>query len=455
MHLSIIKKSLKNYYFYLKQTENRLIEIAQKVDITGDLNDTRLEMRFIEKELGLEKHQFIDIDSLDDEQASFLEDDDEFDYTGVSCIKAIENQNLAEINVAKEVIENNQNGLNDNFKSLISQPINEHYSWGRYGKFNIILKNDNAYVNASFLIEEALKYENVIREKAMIKKLNKKPFNEWKDNLETKALLVSTKIKIGLSEDKLIIDLRGKKKRGEEMLQGYFIHPILVNSLATWVSPSYALEINEVINQLKIDEKLKADRKRIRELTDDCSNKDDLIYKLTELYNNISSENKILIENSRIAILKIDQVNEKLDQTNKKLEQTNEKLDTGISILKSLKNNIKLETKDKFCDIVLIIQVFNFGTFDCYKVLRTTYENLNRAYQYHNDNNERINCILAEETVNSTQAFKKFVDENTDKVTGKLTKLTLKPGYTEKKLLKDFRKMLGSSNKIIDKFIKN
>lgn len=474
MHLSIIKKSLKNYYFYLKQTENRLLELSYSsislnekdeldesilLDVTSELNDTRLEMRFIEKELGLEKHQFID---FSEDTPTLLEDDEEFDYTGPAflkncekMIKKIEKQDLAEINTAKEIIKDNKNGVNDNFKSLISQPINDHFSWGKYGDFNIIIKNDNGYVNASYLIAEALKYEAVIRQNAGLKQVEKKALTYWRKNLETQALIVSTKIKTGLNEDGLIYDNNFKQKHGFGFLKGMFIHPLLVNSLATWVSPSYALEINEIINQLKIDEKTEADQKRIKVLTKGCKKKDSTIKKLTDMYNSISADNKILIENSRIIISKLDKANDKINETNATLKKTNEKLDEGVDILKSLKNNIKLDMKDKFCDIVLILQVFNNGILDCYKILRTTYENLNKTYYYHKNNNERVECILGKETVNGKQACKKFIDENKNNVIGNITTITLKPGYTEEMLINDFKKMLEAPNKKINKFISN
>lgn len=164
-----------------------------------------------------------------------VEDLIKYDYetqekNSLELIEKFHPYNPLEISV--NTIDNSKNGNNDEFKNLIAEKINNEFSFGKYGEFKIIIHNETGYVNGSQLLNQALVFENYIRLKSNKKLLEPVKFNEWFKLKETKELfnMVSEEEKISI--ENLRLNVHGKQKTGEEMLQGYYIHPTLVNSLA-------------------------------------------------------------------------------------------------------------------------------------------------------------------------------------------------------------------------------
>jgi hypothetical protein len=78
-----------------------------------------------------------------------------------------------------DLIENSKNGINDNFKNLITEKINDNYSFGIYGDFKIIICNKSGYVNGTQLLFEAFKFENTQRMKKNAVLLTKCEIDHW------------------------------------------------------------------------------------------------------------------------------------------------------------------------------------------------------------------------------------------------------------------------------------
>ncbi len=170
---------------------------------------------------------------------------------------------VADIYTKQDAINNKQyvseikNGVNDDIKTLSTGSIegtNGQFSFGKYGDFSVIIMNKNGYICAKNIITEAIKYENELRLQRNRKPIQRKDFNDWKQNIDVLELYNTLKDETGIPvsslEDECNINLPAFN-----YLKGKYIHPDLVNSLAMWVSSSYALKINRIINGIFIQKK--------------------------------------------------------------------------------------------------------------------------------------------------------------------------------------------------------
>ena len=67
---------------------------------------------------------------------------------------------------------------NNDIRNIIFEKINDKYSYGKYGTFDVIIMNRNGYINATRLCESALN-----------RKGKPKQFRDWKVNKNTNELL--------------------------------------------------------------------------------------------------------------------------------------------------------------------------------------------------------------------------------------------------------------------------
>jgi hypothetical protein len=418
------------YKALLKQEQEIVQGYEDGVLSESHLNDFRLEIRFLESELGIkEKMKFRE---LDGNNLVYLSDDEEYDYTDLPVLKTIEQKSMAELKSTKNLIRSNQNGINDNFKNLITEPIDINYSWGKYGKFNIIIRNKDCFINGKFLIDEAIKFENKIRENLKKEPVGIKKIAKWLLNLETISLMETAKSKLGI--ENLFEELKLNRYAKNRFLDGMYIHPILVNSLATWVSPSYALEINEIINNMNIDAKLKEEQDRMNEI---LGIKNDIIEQMQRNYNEISKDNKMLVVNQKVVL-------EKLDNTVNLLIDTAGRLNNAVGFVEEKKSDIRPTTKPRNFHHLYIYKIYDkktleFRTYSCYRLQpKNLYTELKKIHHTLDSV-----CIFNEPSVNPIQAWIKFKDENKNNINANGKDFTLKGNYTENQLKIDIKKLLN------------
>jgi len=264
----------------------------------------------------------------------------------------IENRTIDEIYASRRHIETTKNGENDEIKGLIVKRINDAYSWGVYGQFKLIIRDADGYVNGTHLIHEAMEYDNVKRRESKLKLLTIPDFYNWIRNDSTILLIDELNQDPRIRGYCFIDPVKGKQRVGEEMIRGTYIHPRLVNSLATWVSPSYALRVGDLMNDFHVKNKLSAERKHIRDLETDLSKKDDVIADLRDMYNSISEkfqvtvdQNKILITELKINGSKLDRANSSLKKNTHKLNKTQKSLDKNTQKLNETRETLKKNTQ--------------------------------------------------------------------------------------------------------------
>lgn len=228
MSENFILDALKFRYSTLLKQEQEIVQgYEDGVLQESILNDYRLEIRFLESELQIKDK--LKFRTIENDELVYLSDDEEYDYKDLPVLKTIKEKTIAELKSTKSLIITTKNLENDEIKDLITEPINKEYSWGKYGDFNLIICNKNGYVNGVFLIYEATEFEKKIRD---VKTIPLKSIIDWLTNKETVSLFKVASIEEGINENDLYFKKLGAQKRGEEMLQGTYIHPVLINSLA-------------------------------------------------------------------------------------------------------------------------------------------------------------------------------------------------------------------------------
>jgi len=307
-------------------------------------------------------------------------------------------QTPEKIQSAQTLIQTISNGNNDGFKKFITEPINDAYSWGTYGTFRIIIRNADGFVNGVQLIREATIFENERRSKSGRKLLGKLLMKDWVKNDTTKDLVDTMNLHGGFLLSRFIDQVKGSGVNGEKFLQGTYIHPKLVNSLTTWVSPSYALVVADILEEYHLQAKLKMERECINNLRQDCSKKDDVIADLREMYNSISRDIKVSIRKNEILI-------EKLDTTNLKLDRVSNHLLT-------IAPNIRPKTRQPLEHLLIIARI---NTNDSGKMTHYAIRTIKRDRSINvkkiSDRYEDFEIIREFESVNSIQIWNRIREE--------------------------------------------
>lgn len=310
----------------------------------------------------------------------------------------IDDRNLNEINDTRTFIAGLKNGENDEIKGLIVERINNNYSWGVYGEFKLIIRNVDGYVNGTHLLREATEFENKKRERFYMKPLKLTDVNHWSRNDSTILLVDTLKIDLQIYSSIFIDPAKGRPKIGEEITHGTYIHPRLVNSLATWVSPSYALIVGDLMNDQCIKKKLTSEENRIQELSreitvlkKDVEKKDGVIEEIRSMYNSISTDLKISINNGNLLI-------QKLNVTN--------------SYLRSIAKDIRVPTESGN-EHTLLIGAYNNSTeklpYRAVRVLNDDYcKRLNAIEKKH----PHFAIVCEFSTPNPTQVWRKIKRES-------------------------------------------
>jgi hypothetical protein len=117
--------------------------------------------------------------------------------------------------------------------------INDKYSRGQYGDSEIIIMNDNNYINATKLCNNAILLTN-----------SKKPFKNWKTNANTNKIIHEISLLTNISMDDLMIYRTTGSKNLTE-IRGTYVHPMLITHIAYWVSPIFAVKIGVWIEEWK------------------------------------------------------------------------------------------------------------------------------------------------------------------------------------------------------------
>jgi len=108
---------------------------------------------------------------------------------------------------------------NNDIRNICFEDINEKYSYGKFGGFNVILMKENGYINATKLCQDA-----------MTETGSKKSFREWK-RLKDYTYYTSAVSKLeGIPPNLLIIEITNNAN----LTRGTYVHPKLIPHIASW-----------------------------------------------------------------------------------------------------------------------------------------------------------------------------------------------------------------------------
>jgi hypothetical protein len=231
-------------------------------------------------------------------------------------------------------------------KNIIFKKINEEFSYGKYGKFTVVMMNKNCYINATHLCNEG-----------------DVKFKDWSRNATSQNLLKSLSKLVNIDKDELLI---GRNKNCGFKYRGTYAHPKLIPHIASWISSDFAFKVSDIVNKYISDRKLKEKNKIIEEQCD----KIDIMSKKID---KVLSNNKELKDGQK-----------ELAEKNDKLLKTTDKMSGRIKVL--VKLNLELNNKadditdklDSACDtrvmstgkkgdIGHLIVVHNHVDFDAYE----------------------------------------------------------------------------------------
>lgn len=120
---------------------------------------------------------------------------------------------------------------------LIIEDINDKYAYIQYNNFNkVMLMKSVSYVNAT-------KFCNDFD--------SNKRFRDWKRNQQSEELILEVETILSDKSRSAIIVIED----GNNEFRGIYVHPLLINSIAQWISPKYAIYVNNLMNRYHIDMK--------------------------------------------------------------------------------------------------------------------------------------------------------------------------------------------------------
>ena len=117
------------------------------------------------------------------------------------------------------------------FQNIQTEIIDDRFCFAQYLSFKVIMMRTNGYVNATTLVKT---FSDA-----------KKQYRFWLQNASTKTLIARFVESSSISQWHI-------KVTGGVNLQtrGSYVHPLLISSLMSWLSPSHALLINILTNRI-------------------------------------------------------------------------------------------------------------------------------------------------------------------------------------------------------------
>ncbi len=291
-----------------------------------------------------------------------------------------------------------------NLKRIIYKQIDEIFAIGTYNDFDVVIMKGNLYINATKLCKTA-----------------KKEFFHWLENKNSTTLISVFSKSLGMPRDRLVI----KITTGPNATRGSYVHPDLVPHIAAWASPEYAILVSAVMN----DYAVKARENELYELECKLAKKEGKINTLNDKIDTLLQDNK----KTRKQLNSIQQTADELYvQNDELLEIVGDKSEDSVMKTSNPKNNpafvvIKnTEATDKFK----------------YYVIRTKNRSLNASIKRYKKIHPKSKIILSiDYNPNAINLWDRVKEQLRNKVIVRVCKLSLRKGYTEKKLIRDINRI--------------
>jgi KilA-N domain len=135
---------------------------------------------------------------------------------------------------------------------IIFEQIKDNFYYGAYGEFRVIVDKSNGYVNATKMCKSLDKkfkdWPRLKGSQVLIQTfLSEKVLSHTNSNSD--LTLEKTEAQICASVIPPCISINtGNKTDVEQLISGTYAHPLLIPSIAGWISPEFQIKANEVVN---------------------------------------------------------------------------------------------------------------------------------------------------------------------------------------------------------------
>ena len=180
----------------------------------------------------------------------------------------------------------------DDIRNLCIIRINDDFSYGNYGVFQVIIKNDNGFMNATKLCKDG-----------------GKEFRNWKANANAKELISAVSSSARIPADGILQTITGGKN---VVIRGTYVHPDLIPHIASWVSPEFAIKVSKIVNEYFI-------KKASEE-------KDKLLHKKDDKIDRLTKEIRKQTEMIHVQTRKSDEQARKNDKQYKKISKMDNRI---------------------------------------------------------------------------------------------------------------------------------
>lgn len=309
------------------------------------------------------------------------------------------------------------------------EDINDEYCYGNYGEFKVIMMKKDGYINATKMCQDISEQTG-----------SKKPFYNWKENKASVELIDAVIDATGIPGASLTIVV-GTSDPKIAIIRGTYVHPKLIPHIASWASPKFAVKVADIVNKYFDKKALKKKEKLIRKQKRLLGEKDD---KIDELMKKVDKQSEDMAKQTA----KID-----------KLLGKNKKMSKKLTIIKEQNQDISEQNEDLLHKVDTIVEdrvvkmpnpkhnpVFVIMKNPSktkkdktrYYAIRTKKMNVKRAISNYLETNEKATELLRiEYNPNSINLWDRVKEQLHEHIRTLGCTLTLKPGYTEEKLLKD------------------
>ena len=306
------------------------------------------------------------------------------------------------------------------------EKIDDKYSYGHYGDFNVVIMNSNSYINVTKLCNDVIN-----------KNGGNKRFRTWKENSGTNEFMKMVASNIGIPISELLITISGHYK-SNAIIRGTYAHPDLIPQIASWASPQFAHRVSQIVNKYFIKQAIKEKEKIIKK-------KDDKIDKLMDKIDKQTST----IDKQTSTIDKMDKrIKRLLDQNDDLYDQNEEVLH---KLDKISRNRVILTGRSSYNEILVIIKNNDDPEeYDsipyAYHVLRIMKQSYNNTLLKHYNRHPDMKIILKIKfTPNAAnlwhQIINKLGSKGNEKIIIKGCKFNLSDGYKESDLADDVKQI--------------
>jgi uncharacterized coiled-coil protein SlyX len=350
-------------------------------------------------------------DSESDIEANFSTDNDSNNDNKEIQSKKITKRTMTKIN---------KNLHKSDIRNIIFEKINDEYSYGKYGPFNVIMMNNNGYVNATKLcqLDETKKFKN------------------WKANKASESLIKGMSKLLHMKESELIICISGGGSNTK--ISGTYVHPDLIIDIASWISLKFKLLVSEIVK-----ERFAENVNKVKEaLEEECKKKDDKIDKLSK---EVKKQTAIM-EKQSAKMDKLLEQNTDLKDDVKGLRKDNQKLSRSQekilhNVREICKNQVVL-TGNQGDDNHLLILKNNGGPKDFqYTVLKIQKNNMKTQIAAKGRTYPDCEVILDIINPNARTLWKNIKKRLSKKIKCNNCSFNLKKNYNQAAFIKDIKKI--------------